>query len=227
MRTGIFALAILALAPRASVPADLIVPAPKSAASTDRPIAQKIEGKVTVMDGRTLWFPASQLLVRLAGIDSCELPQWAFDPNATDPRSLALVPVPCGALAKAWLKRTISGRRVVCTVDSNLTENLIGATCVVDGRDLALDMIGVGLARVVVDPRVVPERYGTAQRYAMAARYGIWATYVLDMAEWRQRAVDETLGRRPAADRNLLTTRQSEISPPFIDARRQPARRDR
>ncbi|WP_246638413.1 thermonuclease family protein [Rhizobium laguerreae] len=226
IRTGTFALLMLTLVPHASTSADLVRPAPKSAESTDRPIAQKIEGRVTVIDGRTLWFPTSQLLVRLAGIDSCELPQWAFDPNATEPRSLALAPVPCGALAKAWLKRTISGRRVVCTVNSNLTENLSGATCVVDGRDLALDMIGVGMARVV-DPRRVPERYRSAQRYAMAARYGIWATYVLDMAEWRQRAVDKTLGRRPVADRNLLTTRQSEISPPFIDARRQPTRRDR
>jgi endonuclease YncB( thermonuclease family) len=217
---------MLTLLPNASSPADFVRPALQSAKSTDRPIAQKIEGKVTVIDGRTLWFPASHLLVRLAGIDSCELPQWAFDPNATDPRSLVLAPVPCGALAKAWLKKIISGRRVVCTVNSNLTENLPGATCVVDGRDLALDMIGVGLARVD-DPRRVPERYRSSQRYAMAARYGMWATYLLDLAEWRHKAVDKTLGRRPAADRNLLTTRQSEISPPFIDARRQPARRDR
>ncbi|CDZ55182.1 thermonuclease family protein [Neorhizobium galegae] len=226
IRTRTVALLMLTLVPHISTSADLVGPAPKSAASTDRPIARKIERKVTVIDGRTLWFPTSQLLVRLAGIDSCELPQWAFDPNATDPRNLVLAPVPCGALAKAWLKRTISGRRVVCTVNSNLTDNLIGATCIVDGHDLALDMIGVGLARVD-DPRRVPERYRSAQRYAMAARYGIWATYLLDMAEWRHKAVDKTLGRDPAADRNLLTTRQSEISPPFIDARRQPARRDR
>jgi endonuclease YncB( thermonuclease family) len=226
IRTRTVALLMLTLLPNASIPADFVRPALQSAKSTDRPIAQKIEGQVTVIDGRTLWLPTSHLLVRLTGIDSCELPQWAFDPNATDPRSLALPPVPCGALAKAWLKRTISARSVVCTVNSSLTGNLSGANCAVDGRDLALDMIGVGQARVD-DPREVPERYRSAQRYAMAARYGVWATYVLDMAEWRQRAVDKTLGRRPVADQNLLTTRQSEISPPFIDARRQPARRDR
>jgi hypothetical protein len=61
----------------------------------------------------------------------------------------------------------------------------------------------------------------------MTARYGMWSTYVLDMPEWRQRAVDKTLGRRPQADINLLQDRNSEISPPFLDARRQPHRRDR
>jgi hypothetical protein len=47
------------------------------------------------------------------------------------------------------------------------------------------------------------------------------------MTEWRQKAVDRTPGRKPFADINLLFKRQSEITPPFADARRQPSRRDR
>jgi hypothetical protein len=55
----------------------------------------------------------------------------------------------------------------------------------------------------------------------------MWGTYVLDMPEWRAKAVDRTLGRRPQADIDLLMERNREISPPFLDARRQPERRDR
>lgn len=61
----------------------------------------------------------------------------------------------------------------------------------------------------------------------MSARYGMWATYLLDMDEWRAEAVDRTLQRRPIADFNLLAQRQREISPPFIDVRKRPALADR
>jgi hypothetical protein len=60
----------------------------------------------------------------------------------------------------------------------------------------------------------------------MSARYGMWATYVVDMDEWRARAVDRTLSRRPIADFNLLAEREREISPPFQDAGRRPRRTD-
>jgi hypothetical protein len=61
----------------------------------------------------------------------------------------------------------------------------------------------------------------------MSARSGIWATYVLDMDEWRRKAVDRTLSRQPISDFNLLAERESEISPPFDDARKRPKRVDR
>lgn len=87
-------------------------------------------------------------------------------------------------------------------------------------------MLRVGWARVA-SPYPVNGQYLTVQKYAMAARYGIWATYVLDMNEWRRKAVDKTLDRRPIADFNLLAERESEISPPFADARKKPKRTDR
>ncbi|TIT80486.1 MAG: CHAD domain-containing protein, partial [Mesorhizobium sp.] len=43
----------------------------------------------------------------------------------------------------------------------------------------------------------------------------------------RRKAVDKTLERRPIADFNLLAERESEISPPFADARKRPLRTDR
>ncbi|RWD90643.1 MAG: thermonuclease family protein, partial [Mesorhizobium sp.] len=45
--------------------------------------------------------------------------------------------------------------------------------------------------------------------------------------EWRGKALDKTLARLPVADLNLLAERESEVSPPFDDARKLPARTDR
>jgi hypothetical protein len=94
----------------------------------------------------------------------------------------------------------------------------------VRGRDLALEMLRVGWAKTMSP---APAEYVTWQQYAMSARHGMWATYVLDMPEWRAKAVDRTLSRRPIADFNLLAERESEISPPFKDARKRPRRTDR
>lgn len=65
-------------------------------------------GLASVLSGDTLWFPASGVKVRLTGIKSCALPQWAFDPS--NKRGLHLAPVPCGSFAKAWLTRESNAR---------------------------------------------------------------------------------------------------------------------
>lgn len=187
----------------------------------------KLKGLATAIDGKTLWFPTYGRSVHLAGIDGCELPQWAFDPKTPkSATSRTLAPIPCGGMAKAWLKRSIGSRPVSCDVArSNIDGNLIG-TCIVGNRDLARELLRVGWARL--DPGEVRRAdYAAAQRYAVSARYGIWGTYVLDMDEWRAKAVDRTLDRRPSADVNLLKERKAEITPPFTDARRAPARTDR
>lgn len=189
--------------------------------------ARVYRGRVAVMDGRTLWFPEHAATVRLLDIDACELPQWAFDPKWTErERIKAPPPVPCGPLAKAWLKRTIGSVIVNCTVAAHDIDGVPLARCRVKGKDLALEMLRVGWARVET-PYPVDPAYLARQRHAMAARYGMWATYVLDMNEWRRKAVDTTLSRRPIADFNLLTERESDISPPFVDARKKPRRTDR
>lgn len=184
-------------------------------------------GRVAVMDGRTLWFPEHAVKVRLLDIDTCELPQWAFDPkwNERD-RIKGPPPVPCGPLAKAWLKRIVGASVVQCEVAALDSHGIPLARCTVKGKDLAPEMLRVGWARVAT-PYPVDQAYLARQRHAMAARYGMWATYVLDMEEWRRKAVDATLSRRPIADFNLLSGRESEISPPFVDARRKPKRTDR
>ncbi|MFI0848446.1 thermonuclease family protein [Mesorhizobium sp. IMUNJ 23232] len=184
---------------------------------------KRISGRTSVIDGQTLWFPTGRQKVRLASIDACALPQWAYDPRRPGESAIPK-PVPCGPLAKAWLKRTVGSAQVTCigrAYDSNGT--LLGY-CTVRSRDLALEMVRVGWARV---NSAAPAEYLTWQNYAMSARYGMWATYVLDMPEWRRKALDRTLARRPIADFNLLAERESEISPPFEEARRRPKQTDR
>ncbi|MGV1908573.1 MULTISPECIES: thermonuclease family protein [Agrobacterium] len=186
------------------------------------------KGVVTVLDGRTLWYGSlgRGYKVRLANIDACELPQWALNPKWVDrTKNQAPMPVPCGPLAKAWLKRTIGNKVTVCTTLGYGNDGISLAQCTVKGRDVATEMLRVGWARL--DSPYANQQYLSYQHDAMAARYGMWGTYVLDMNEWRRKAVDKTLERRPLADFNLLAERKSEISPPFDDARNKPKRTDR
>lgn len=183
----------------------------------------KISGRAAVIDGRTLWFLRDGQKVRLASIDACELPQWSYDPRRHG-ESMIPKPVPCGPLAKAWLKRTVGNAEVSCLVQTYDTDGALLGRCTVKGRDPAVEMLRVGWARANT---AAPADYMTWQNHAMSARYGMWATYVLDMPEWRVKAVDRTMSRRPLADFNLLAERESEVSPPFEDARRRPVRTDR
>jgi len=222
--------ASIALASTSAFAADVIkrTPAVSLPVHPNQPVTLPIfKGRVAVMDGRTLWFPTYAQRVRLADIDACELPQWALDPKWTNREvTKAPPPVPCGPFAKAWLKRTIGSSAVTCAVVGYDDEAMPRARCTSRGHDLALEMLRVGWARVD-SPYLTHPQYMGYQRAAMSARYGMWATYVLDMNEWRRKAVDRTLDRQPIADFNLLAERKSEISPPFADARRKPKRTDR
>ena len=183
----------------------------------------KISGRASVIDGRTLWFPEGGHKIHLDSLDTCELPQWSYDPRRHGESEIPK-PVPCGPLAKAWLKRMVGSAHVTCIVQAADSDGALLGRCSVRGRDLGLEMLRVGWAKTIPP---APAEYAAWQQYAMSARHGMWATYVLDMPEWRAKAVDRTLSRRPIADFNLLAERESEISPPFGDARRRPQRTDR
>lgn len=229
MKYGIVAMSY-ALASTPAFAADAIkhAPAVNLPVQPSQPVPLPIfKGRVAVIDGRTLWFPTYAQRVRLADIDACELSQWALDPKWTNREvTKAPPPVPCGPFAKAWLKRAIGASAVTCAVVGYDAEGMARAQCSSRGRDLALEMLRAGWARVD-SPYLSHPHYMGYQRAAMSARYGMWATYVLDMNEWRRKAVDKTLDRQPIADFNLLVERKSEISPPFADARRKPRRTDR
>ena len=221
--------AIVAAATHTAIAADLYEPTrePGPPVVSAEPIYPVYRGRVSVMDGRTLWYPQYGQRVRLGDIDACELSQWALNPKWENREQIkAPAPVPCGPLSKAWLNRSVGRKPVECTTLAYAADGVPLARCTAGGRDLALEMLRVGWARVAT-PYPSNGQYLVYQRYAMAARYGMWATYVLDMPEWRAKAIDRTLVRRPIADFNLLAERVSEISPPFEDARKRPRRTDR
>lgn len=182
-----------------------------------------ISGRAAVIDGRTLWFPSEGYKVRLASIDTCDVPQWSYDPHQYGESKL-LKPVPCGPLAKAWLKRLVGNDQVTCAVQMQHLADVLVGRCLVRSRDLALGLLRVGWAHATSP---APAEYLRSQNNAVAAGYGMWTTYVLSPHEWRRKAIDSTLSRRPIADFNLLAERESEMSPPFDAARMRQKRTDR
>lgn len=173
-------------------------------------------GPVSVVDGRTLMFPEHGRIVQLMNIDTCDLPQWAVVQSSSGPS-----PVPCGAKAKAWLTRTVGAQTVDCLGTGYTQSGQVLAYCSVKGRDVALEMLRVGLA-VIDTPRPLRAEYFSVQSEAVAKRYGIWGTFKLDMDEWRRRAVDQTPTRQPIADYNLLADRHRDVTPPMLESRNLP-----
>ena len=173
----------------------------RDTASDARLAPPAFSGRVSVVDGRTLLFPEHGRTVQLMNIDTCDLPQWAVVQSSSGPS-----PVPCGAKAKAWLTRTVGTQVVDCLGTGYTQSGQVLAYCSVKGRDVALEMLRVGLA-VIDTPRPLRAEYFSVQAEAVAKRYGIWGTFVLDMDEWRRRAVDQTNTRQPIADYNLLADR--------------------
>lgn len=173
-------------------------------------------GRVSVVDGRTLMFPEHGRTVQLMNINTCELPQWAAVRSSSGSS-----PVPCGAKAKAWLTRTVGAQSVECLGTGYTQSGQVLAYCTVTGRDVALEMLRVGLA-VIDTPRPLRTEYFSVQSEAVAKRYGIWGTFVLDMDEWRRRAVDQTPTRQPIADYNLLADRHRDVTPPMFESRNLP-----
>ena len=226
-RAGDILLVVVLLFPGSLSAADAsgLPAATKEAATKEIVRSARVVGRAAVVDGRTLWLPGPRMLVRLSDIDTCDLPQWSFDPHAAT-AGPSPAPVACGALAMAWLKRLVGDRRVTCLLDPGATGTVHVGVCRVGSLDLGREMLRVGWARLATGGASRPDDRA-AQSQAIGGRHGIWGTYVLDMDEWRKKAVDRTLGRRPVADWNLLSTREREISPAFRDAHRQPRRRDR
>lgn len=194
------------------------IPTPTTNGSTSDDV---ITDYAMAVDGHTLFFPRQNLTIELAGIDSCNVPQWALNPTWTDRKKIkAPEPVPCGAMAKALLKRLVDGKKITCRYTLNVGYCVRGKD-----SDIGREMLFAGWANIKEPVR--NNDYYAVERNAKERRAGMWSTYVLSPREWRGRAVDKTNTRQPIADFNLLSTRQSEISPPFADARNRPRVTDR
>jgi endonuclease YncB( thermonuclease family) len=157
------------------------------------------KGRVAAIDGRTLWFPEYAVKVQLMDLDACDLTQWSFDKQTRRP-------VPCGGFAKAWLKRFVGSARIDCFVAAVAHDGTPLAYCYRGERDVGLQLIAKGWARVATPDAQCP-RYLQYQKVAVRANYGMWKDRFLDMREWRTHTGDKTLSRRPIAEYRMLNRR--------------------
>ncbi len=162
------------------------VPSPDKTAFDD--IQPLRKGRVVILDGTTLWFPDRGERFHLDGLWTCAWPQWALD-WSTEEKSLTPAPVPCGALAKSWLKRAVRQAIVVCQPIFRVGPADLSGRCSVDHRDLGLEMLRVGWARLATQSDPDPG-YVQAELDARSARYGLWRIQVLDMVDQRTKSRD-------------------------------------
>lgn len=165
-------------------------------APSEQPVYPVYRGRAVAIDGRTLRFPDSGAVVQLMDLDTCELPQWAYNQDMKRP-------VPCGGFAKAWLKRIIGQTSIACHVATIAPDGMPLAYCFRGKQDIALVLISKGWARVATPDAQCPG-YLQAQRKAQLANYGLWKDRALDVNLWREVAGDRTLSRRPIADYFLI-----------------------
>lgn len=194
---GVLILVNLAAGQLPAAAADLVVGGYNVVRAPDQqPDYPVYKGRAVAIDGRTLRFPDSGVVVQLMDLDTCELPQWAYDQDMKRP-------VPCGGFAKAWLKRSIGQAIITCHVATIAPDGMPLAYCFQGKRDVGLVMISKGWARVATPDAQCP-LYWQQQQKAIFARFGMWKTRTLDPKIWRAKARDRTLSRRPIADYELL-----------------------
>lgn len=206
MRVAFFA-ATLAATMVSAYAADPLGNAAGTGVGSTGTVNQTFRGVVTVLDGRTLRYYRTGQKVRIAGIESCNLPQWAFERSG--------YPYPCGPLGKAYLKRLIRRSSVTCNSYAVDRDGVPLAQCTVDGENLATHIAAAGLA--ITDPsEAVPasDATRTAEALALENGFGLNSTTFLDPQDWRRRAGDKTLGRRPFRDRNMIADNVGRVYEP-------------
>ena len=185
--------------------ADLVL-----APSMDGLTAGEVEthrGRVTVLDGRTVTFFPNGPTVRLADVDVCNLPQWAFERSG--------YPYPCGPLAKAWLKRLVRHDPVSCRTQGQDRDGVVLARCTVRGGDLGYNVVRAGIGQTPKG-QVPPDGcYGCAEEQALRNGWGLNGTVYLDPLDWRRRADDRSLDRLPFRDRNMI---RDELGTVYVPA---------
>lgn len=193
----LLAISVVFLASQAAA-ADLVVGDYNVIHAPDQQPAYPVyRGRAVAIDGRTLRFPESGAVVQLMDLDTCELPQWAYNQDMKRP-------VPCGGFAKAWLKRIIGQASIVCQVATIAPDGMQLAYCFRENQDIGLKLIAKGWARVAT-PQAQCPGYLQSQKKAQLANYGLWKDRVLEAGVWREQARDKTLSRRPIADYRLIS----------------------
>ncbi len=153
----------------------LIVFASMLAGRTAR--AEELAGRVIdVPDSDTIviMFGTQQKIVRLSGVDAPEMPQ------------------PFGGNARMSLVKWAAGRQAIVEVTRGEKDNRLEGRVLVDGRDLARDLVDQGLAwRLPLVDEAQASNYSrdlaAAERMARRRRAGLWRqSDPLPPWRWRQ-----------------------------------------
>jgi len=134
--------------------------------------SSRMDGPVVVIDGDSLRLNGDE--IRLSGIDAPELEQSCRLANGKSYR--------CGRKARAYMKKIIAGRDIVCNsydvdqYDRDLSVCKIGET------NLNLAMIRAGWA---VSYGNFSLNYARAERHARQAKKGLWQGYFIEPHQWR------------------------------------------
>lgn len=161
-------------------------------AASAAPAAAQIHfGRAQVVDGDSINIGETRF--RLFGIDAVEARQ-------TCGRNGEIWN--CGADAAAALRALTDGRSVNCTQRGSDPYGRVVATCTVDGRDLAEQMVRMGYAIAL---REFLTDYVTAEEAAKSRGVGIWGSQFQAPSDYR--AGDPSIA---AEDQGLLAERQRQ-----------------
>lgn len=136
-------------------------------AGQDAPVAGGIVGPARVIDGDTLEVAGTR--IRLGGIDAPEMAETCTDARGAD--------WPCGRWATEATVALFEGVALRCEDLGARSYNRIVGRCYLDGRDIAHDLIGLGIARVCdrfAAEQGVLERYSAVEVQARAEGAGIF-----------------------------------------------------
>jgi endonuclease YncB( thermonuclease family) len=140
---------------------------------------------------------------RLYGIDAPELNQ-----QCTDAGGRAW---PCGARARAELRRLIGSNPVQCRTVATDRFGRHVAVCHAGGRDLSEEMVRAGYA-TIIERRGFANPYEAAQAEARAGRRGLWAGSFDTPSDWRRaKPRDDDRGPPPPTPRAWLAGKAGEI----------------
>jgi endonuclease YncB( thermonuclease family) len=100
----------------------------------------------------------------------------------------------CSAAARLALRRLVGRDTVTCTATGEADNGHLIATCTVDGRDVADELVRKGYAFAA--PGFFAT-YGASEKEAQANRVGVWQGKTLRPEEWRSQVWDEAKRASP------------------------------
>jgi endonuclease YncB( thermonuclease family) len=133
---------------------------------------QQIKGRAVVHDGDTIRIGDTR--VRVWGIDAPELKQ-----KCTQNGKI----IKCGPIAADALRTIINGQPLTCT-KKDMSYKRVVAICTVNGRDIAAEMVQIGMAFEAV--KYSRGAYAQHETIAKNIKAGVWSMVIEKPEDWRK-----------------------------------------